>query len=361
MRGIRIERMTDTSQASMMMLKAQPSNVDVHVNKPLTMISIAYMQDAKGFVADQVFPNIPVQKQSDRYFRYDRSDFWRNQYRIVAPSDETAGSGWKLDNTPTYFADEWGLHKDVSDSIRANADQPLDFDRDATLWLGQQAMISREVAWVSNYFTTSIWTGINGTAGTDVTGVSSAPSTNQVLQWDNANSTPVQDVKANNDLIQIRTGYRGNKLVVGRQVWTKLSDHPELVDRIKYGTSSPTNPAIVSRAATAALMEIDELLVADGIQVTSPENPSFETSMTATFIAGKAALLAYAAPSPSILQPSAGYTFSWTGRAGSGPMGQRIKTIRMEWKETDRIEGKMAYAQKLVASDCGIYFTSLVA
>lgn len=339
----------------------QPTVSDVHVNRPLTMISIAYIQDAKNFVADQIFPNIPVQKQSDVYFRYDRTDFWRNQYQKRAPGDESAGSGWKIDATQTYYADEWSLHKDVPDSIRANADTPLDFDRDSTIWLSQQALISREVNWVNNYFSTGLWSGVTGSTGTDITGVSASPGVNQVLQWDNANSTPVQDVKANADLINLLTGYRPNKMAIGRQVWTKLSDHPEMVDRIKYGTSSPTNPAIVSRQAVAALMELDEILVASGVQVTSAENPSFEASKTSAFIAGKSALLAYVNPAPSIMTPSAGYTFSWTGRAGTGPQGQRIKTIRLEWKETDRVEGSMAYSQKAVATDCGIYLGSIVA
>ena len=45
-----------------------PTRGDVHVNKPLTNISIAYMQMAENFIADKVFPNISVAKQSDRYF-----------------------------------------------------------------------------------------------------------------------------------------------------------------------------------------------------------------------------------------------------------------------------------------------------
>lgn len=338
-----------------------PTAGDVHVNRPLTNISIAYMQKATGFVADQMFPNIPVQKQSDRYFRYDRSDFWRNQYQKRADSTESAGSGWKIDSTPSYFADVWALHKDVSDRVRVNADDPLDMDRDATMWLSQQAMISREVQWVSNYFSTGVWSGVTGSTGTDVTGVSASPGTNNVLQWDNANSTPVQDVKAYADLQQLLTGLRPNKMAIGRQVWTKLSDHPEMVDRIKYGASSNTNPAIVSRQAVAALMELDEILVAEGIQVTSAENPSFEASKVSAFITGKNALLAYAAPSASILQPSAGYTFSWTGYVAAGPMGQRVSTIRLEWLKSDRVEGEMAYAQQLVSTDCGTYFSSIVA
>lgn len=340
---------------------ANPVQGDVHVNVPLTNISIAYMQGQDNFVSDKVFPNIPVQKQSDRYFRYDRSDFWRNQYEKRADGAESAGSGWKLDNTPTYFADVWSLHKDIGDQTRSNADNPLDMDRDATLWLGQQALISREVTWASKYFTTGVWTGVTG-AAQDITGVASSPGTNDVLQWDNANATPIQDTKTYADTSMLRTGLRPNKLVLGRQVWTKLSEHSSLVDRIKYsGGVSNAVPAKVSMAAAATLFEVDDILVAAGIQATSAENPAFETSMTTSFIAGKAALLVYSNPAPSLLSPSGGYTFSWVGYAAAGPMGQRISKFRMEWLKSDRIEGEMAFDQKMVCSDCGVYFTSIVA
>ncbi|RWB66568.1 major capsid protein [Mesorhizobium sp.] len=337
-----------------------PTASAVHVNRPLTNISIAYMQDAAGFVADRVFPNIPVLKQSDAYFRYDRSDFWRNQYQKRAPSTESAGSGWKIDNTPTYYAHVWSLHKDIDDQIRSNADSPLNMDRDATIWLSQQGMIAREVSWAASYFTTGLWTGIDGSTG-DVTGVSSGPTGNQVLQWNDASSNPISDVKAYNDKIHLLNGLRGNKLVLGRQVWTQLSEHPDLIDRIKY-TSGNNSPAIVSRQAAAALFEIDEIAIMDGIQVTSAENPAFETSMTTSFIAGKQALLVYAAPQASLLQPSGGYTFSWTGYLpGQGSMGQVISTFRMQQLKSDRVEGEMAYAQKLVAPTCGVFFASIIA
>jgi hypothetical protein len=330
-----------------------PTAGDVHVNRPLTNISIAYMQDAKGFIADRLFPNIPVSKQSDRYYRYDRSDFWRNSFAKRAPSTESAGGGWKIDSTPTYFADVWALHKDIDDQIRGNADEPLDMDRDATIYLAGQALISREVTFASKFFTTGVWTGA-------VTGVSGAPGANEVKQWNDAASTPVEDVKAQSDAIQLLTGFRPNKLAIGRQVWTKLSDHPEIVDRIKY-TSGNSNPAIVSRQAVAALMEIDEIMVMDGIQATSAENPSFETSVTTAFIAGKGALLVYAAPTASLMQPSGGYTFSWTGFAGAGGMGQRISRFRMDALKSDRVEGEMAFDMKVVCPDCGVFFATVVA
>jgi len=339
-----------------------PTASDVHVSVPLTNISIAYMQKPDGFVADQVFPNIPVQKQADRYWVYSRADFNRNSFKRRAPGTESAGGGWRIDSTPNYFSEKWALHKDIDDDTRANADQPLNMDRDATLWLGQQALINREVNWATKFFGTGIWTG----ASVDVTGVAASPAGNSVLQWNDSSATPVKDVKTYNTKIQLGTGLRANRLVMGRQVWDVLSEHPSITDRIKYG-ASPNAPAIITKQAVAALMEIDQLMVMEAIVNNGVENDAQNTGgainsgESNAFIGGKSVLLVYAAPQASLMTPSGGYTFSWTGYTGAGPLGQRVKNIRMEPIGSDRIEMEMHYDQKLVAAECGVFFTSIVA
>jgi len=45
---------------------ANPTVHDVHIDGPLANISIAYRNS--GYIADQVFPNVPVTKKSDKYF-----------------------------------------------------------------------------------------------------------------------------------------------------------------------------------------------------------------------------------------------------------------------------------------------------
>ena len=45
----------------------KPTLSDVHVSKPLTTMSVAYLQDQTQFVAPQVFPALPVDNQSDLY------------------------------------------------------------------------------------------------------------------------------------------------------------------------------------------------------------------------------------------------------------------------------------------------------
>jgi hypothetical protein len=327
-----------------------PTAGDVHVNRPLTQISIAYMQAAEDFVASRVFPTVPVQKQSDRYFVYDRADWFRDEMKPRAPSTESAGGGWRLDNTPSYVATVYALHKDIDDQLRANQDDPVDLDRDAAEYLAQQAMIRREKQWIANFFTTGLWTG-------DQTGVSASPSTNEFLQWNDPTSTPLEVVRAQRLAIKGRTGYAPNTLVVGAAVHNALVDHPDVVDRIKYG-ATPGAPAIVTRQALAALFEVEQYLVASAIETTSGEGAG---TATYDFLAGKAALLVYAAPRPSILAPSGGYTFAWTGYLGAGPEGQRIKRFRMDHLNSDRIEMEIAFAQKLVAADLGVFFASAVA
>ena len=60
----------------------QPTRNDWKIDVPLTNISIAYMQNAENFVARQVFPDVPVDRKSDKYRTYDKNDFLRSQAQV---------------------------------------------------------------------------------------------------------------------------------------------------------------------------------------------------------------------------------------------------------------------------------------
>lgn len=328
----------------------QPTPSDVHVNTPLTNMSVAFIQSADSFVARRVFPTISVQKQSDRYYTYDRASFMRDSMEKRAPGAESAGGGYTVDNTPNYFCDIFALHKDVPDQVRANSDAALNADRDAALYLAQQRLIKMEKVFVSNYMTTSVWT-------TDVTGVSGTPSGAQVKQWNDAASTPIEDVRAYKTVVQQLTGIRPNTLTIGQEVWDALADHPDIVDRVKYsGGVGNGNPARITKEAVAAVMELDNIYVSGAVNATSAEG----ATDTFAFIAGKAALLSYSAPAPGLQIPTAGYTFEWNGYLGSVE-GQRITSFRMEHLKSERVEIEAAFDMKVVSADLGVYFASLVA
>ena len=327
----------------------QPTPGDVHVNTPLTNISIAMLQNAQNFVAAQVFPNIPVQKQADRYYTYDRGTFNRDEMRERAPGTESSGGGYTLDNTPTYFARVYGFHHDIPDEVRANADDALNPDREATAFVTHKALIRREKLFVSNFFGTSKW-------ATDWTGVSGTPSASQFKQWNDAAATPVKDIAAAKQVIAGSTGYEANTLVLGRQVFDFLLNCPDVIDRIKYGQTAGS-PAQASRETLAKLFGVDRVLVMNAIENTAKEG----ASATHTFIGGKSALLCHSATAPGLMTPTAGYTFSWTGMSGNGVEGNRIRQFRMENLKSDRVEIDMAFDMKLVAADLGLFMTTAVA
>ena len=75
----------------------------------------------------------------------------------------------------------------------------------------------------------------------------------------------------------------------------------------------------------------------------------------------KSALVLYAPKSPSLLTPSAGYTFTWSGYLGGNSQGVRIKRFRMEHIASDRVESEATWDQKVVCNDLGYFLSQAVA
>jgi hypothetical protein len=322
-----------------------PTRAQVHIDKPLTNISIAYMQSAENFISDKVFPQVPVQKQSDRYFRYLKEDWFRDEARERAAGTESAGGDYDIDNTPTYFCNKFAFHKDVTEDDRVNADAPLTPDADATEFVSQKLLLKRELFWAAKYFKTGVW-------GSELTGAASADSTH-AKSWDLDASTPIEDIDEAKTGMGATTGYTPNVLVLGPYVYNALKNHPAILDRIKY-----TQRGMITAELLASLFEVDKVLIARAIINTAAKGAAENTN----YIFGNHALLAYAAPRPGLKTPSAGYTFSWVGMEGAGAYGNRMVRLPMDMLGigTERIEGEMAFDQKVVATDLGFFFNGIV-
>lgn len=317
----------------------QPTNSDVHIDAILTNISIAYIQDQNNFIANRVFPTVPVEKQSDKYFKYTKGDWFRDEAQLRAPATESAGSGYGL-TTDNYSTQVYAFHKDVDDQVRANSDNPLNPDRDATQFVTQRMLLRQEIDWSATYFTTGVW-------ATDKTGAV------DFTQWSNyTSSDPIEDIEAGKSTMLTNTGFMPNTLVLGYDVFRQLRHHPDVVDRIKYTSSEVPAEGILSR-----LFGVDRVLVTRAIKNSGAEGATDSFAQ----VHGKNAALYFVAPSPGILTPSAGYQFAWRGV--SDGMGQNIGISRFRMPElrADRIEAQMAWDYKVVSSDLGYFFSACVA
>jgi hypothetical protein len=314
----------------------QPTISSVHIDAALSNISTAYRQSADGFIADKVFPIVGVQHRSDKYHTFDKNDWMRDDVEQRASGSESAGSGFNL-STGTYSCNQWSLHKDISDRERLNADPSVPMETAAAEWLAQKFLISKERQWATQFFATSLW-------GTDVVG-----GTNFTAWDDQASSDPEVDIDAGKETILKNTGLKANTFIAGWDVDKALCQHPLIKDRYKYTSSSS-----ITRQLIAEFLGVDNYFVSEAVYASNNEN----ATGVYDFALGSNALLCHVAKAPGIMTPSAGYTFSWDPAGGVVPGGVTIKNIRLDSRESDRIEGSVDYDQKLVAADLGYFFSA---
>lgn len=327
-----------------MPIVTNPTAGDVHVNRPLTNFAQKYLQSQDMFIGLDAMPNLPVSKQSDLYYEFSRADFYRDEAQERADGTESAGGGFTLSTSP-YFAKVYAFHKDVTDRQRANQDELVNLDQSAAQFVNQKLMIRREALFHTAFIGTGIWT-------TDVTG-DPTPGAGEFLHWDNANSDPIADVRLGIETVHGSTGFRPNRMAIGRQAYNDLLDNAAVLDRIKGGATTEI-PAQVMRRLLAALFELETIHVSDSVVNSGVQGAAESTA----FVASDEALLYYAPASVGPEEPTAGVQMSWTGFLGATANGMRIKRFRHEPTASDRIEGEMAFDYKVVAPELGYFFTN---
>lgn len=295
---------------------ARPTMQQVHIDKAMTNISIAYRND--NYIAPEIFPVVPVQHMSDQYFVFTRGDWFRNDAGLRAPGTAGPVVDYELDSE-TYACRPISAMAIVPDEIVANADSPLQPRREATEYATDKVQLFAEIEVAANVFGTG-WAS------------SATPSTT----WDSDASDPIGDVETGKEAVVKAIGREPNVMVVGREVWSDIKDHPDLLDRIKYTSTGRMTPQLASD-----LFGIEKFLVGNGIKNTGEQGAtdSFD------FIWGKHAWLGYVAPRPGLMQPSAGYLFTWKNRV--------VKRIRMALEEADAIRVQWHYDDKVTSTYAG--------
>jgi hypothetical protein len=317
-----------------------PLAQDLHIDHFLTNISIQYRNPQ--YVADDLFPIVPVQKQSDVVPKYLQSAFFRDDAALRAPGTKSQGGGFLIDQALHYFSDRYSFRFEITDEQRDNTDAPFDLDADGAIFAADKCLMRRERNFASTFFTPGVWNG-----GSDQVG-----GTNFV-QWSNfAGSQPLVDLVTNMDIVEGNIAREGNVAIMGKQVWLQLKWHPDIIDTVKYTKTGKASTDLVIE-----LTDLTKLIVGRGLYTTSAEGTA-EASVVYSRIWGKNVLVMYVPDSASIRTPAAGYTFVWQRVASAG---QYIKRFRDEERETDIIEANTYFGQTLVNGLAGSFLSAAVA
>jgi hypothetical protein len=322
-----------------------PTGSDLHVNRPLTAVSVRYATNAGKYIADKVFPTVPVDQRSDLFTKWSKSDWLRSHAQKRAPGTESPGAGWTI-TRDSFYCDVYAVHKDIDDQDRANADPEFKLDSDATEFVTQQLLLQRDIDFVDQYLKVGVWE-TNLVGGVDFT------------QWNEAGSDPIGDVAWWYLQFERLTGMAPSFMVLGADVRLALKQHPDIIDRIKY-----TQRGVVTDQLLASLFDTPKLMTSMARKSSGPHIPDATAQDAAAsydFVAPtNSVFFGYAPENPSRQKPSAGYTFSWNGYLGGNSLGLRVKKFRMEHIESDRIEGSQTYDMKVVSRDCGVFVSDVI-
>ena len=324
-----------------------PTPAELHPVEPLlTNMSLAYMQELSAFLAGRIFPVVPVATSSGTFATYPKGSFWRDEMRPRPLGGEAEIADYTV-GTDTYAVEEWAVKHRVDDRTRANALNPFSPDDDATFLLSQMAAINAERRWATSFFGTGIW-------GTDLTGVAAAPAGGQFLRWDVSTSDPAHEIRTQSNTMEAATGFGGNVLVVGADVWLSIQNNAQIKDIIKY-----TERGVIGEQLVASLMGLDDFIVARSVYNSAAEGAA---DSIARLIGAKDALLIHRTPRPGLKVPTAGTTFAWQNLVpgATNLLSAVIERRRIDTHHSDEFEIRNAFGYKVVASDLGIFFSGAV-
>lgn len=267
-------------------LQMTPSQARV-IDPVLSEVARGYRN--ADMVAGALFPDVPVDQRGGQIIEFGREDF-RLYATGRAPGANTKRVQYGYLGKP-FALKQHALEGTVPFEIMQDANRVpgVDSGRIAVnktqniIFLShekQSADLARNAA---NYGAANKIT----LAGTD-----------QWSDYASPNSNPTEDVETGKEGVRAQVGRRPNTAVIGAQVFSKLKEHPKIVERIKY-----TGRDILTAELLAALWGLAQVRIGDAVYMNA--------AGALVDVWGKDVVLAFTERGPlsDMGLPSYGYTY----------------------------------------------------
>jgi len=311
---------------------------------PLRSFSVAQMQSSTSFVARRILTKIPVTQQSAPYYVYPTGDWMRVEVQPLGRGSESAGGGWHLSDD-NYNAKVYSIHKDndSQDYANANAAGILNLDQDATAYVTEQLQMFEDIRFRDTFMPDAggVWT-------VEFTGTSAVPGAGEFLQWNDPDSTPVDDI--GNEIIALakrNLGRRPNVLLLNPDTYQALRRNQQIIDLYSFATGG-----LVTDQQLAAALGVERIEVLWSMTNNAKEGLTDDVDL----IFSDNALLAYFSPTGGPKTNTAGGLFTWTEMDGGSAIGTRIDRIPAPLIHSIRIEGMAAWDMKVINAAAATLF-----
>lgn len=303
----------------------------LHIDELLTNVMVAYRN--RKLVSEIVAPQVLVDEQAGKYFVGDKNE-WRPTDDLRRPGTIAGEVEWKQ-STDSYYCDGHAQLTVIPDEWRRTAGaRALNLDVTGANKVARIVALNKEVALLAALV-----------AGCTTVNLAT-------IQWDDDDNDPVARVDSDKETIIKACGEAPNTLLLSRPVFRGVRNNASIAQRIT--AAQRLADALVTPEQLASIFEVDQVLVADAVKLTSNEGATDVTD----FVWGKYALLCYLPSTPGPNELSLAYTLRWN----VGQQGRALYRYRaVEARHADTIEAQDHYDQKVVVQGAGILYSNAVA
>lgn len=302
---------------------------DVHVNQPLTNFALQLRN--RAFVAEDVFPVVPVMKESDVYYTFSREEL-RDVDTLRAAGALAKEVEW-VPATSTYTAQEYALRHLLPDRIVNNADVPVRPRLNTTAKLMKWIMLGIEKR---------IQAIAQNTANAVAT-VSPSP------KWDGTSPLIEKDIDTARDSIRNNAGVEPNRILLAENVKDVVKRDSTLRDLIRYviGLGSGNRDLLMNGELPPVIFNLVPIIAG-----ATEDTSRLGASSSIAKIWNDNVPVFYCEQAVSLDAISWGYIMR--------VQNQIVKSYRDEHRNGEYIEASIIQAEQLVTSNAAVIITDVL-
>lgn len=310
----------------------------IHVDTPLSNVLIAAFESQGDFVAQRLFPVVPVGKQSDKYYTL-RKEAWLRQPR-TARAPRTQANRIEYDvSSDSYYAYNYALAGEIPVEDLANEDTAIRSRQTTTALVARGLLADLEIRTQSRVL--SNVSTIQRLTGADA--------------WDAVNSADIRTQVGDAQLsIFNNTGLVANTLIMDYQSYKYAKRNTRLFSLFQYGPAA--SDGMLSDAQLRTIFDVDNIWIARSQKNNANENQTGSY----TSIWGPTAMLARVEPGePAMMTATYGLSYRWTSPELGVPMAV---TTNVEDQAGSRhveiLEAGYYQDERVIASALGFFINT---
>lgn len=263
----------------------------VYIDKALTNVSNAWINDSDTLIADMIFPTVNLKQKTFKVPKYGKEGL------IIPSSLARTGEAKskRVDYTRTYDTPTVLTEKSLSDFVTKDdyeqSDSPFNAESDSVEFIQSRMDLTNEKNLATMLSDTAVITQNDTLSGTE--------------QWsDKGNSNPFVDIVTGAKAVKSSALKVPNAAFMSWEVWLSIVDHPDFLDRFKWSGEGVMDEAKFLRAL--APYGIKKVFIGSASENTGGEGITDSLSS----IWGKHFWLGYVTDRPGLKEVNGGYKFA---------------------------------------------------